>query len=156
MQQMVVGGLSGGFFFGRGWGLQGGVQEHQPVAQGRHWAVSGPASGKETGYDEGWVWELEEHWMMSGRAAEAKTMCCPERSSSSWLISHILLLVTHLSWGWQVELVIAIRTKLVTFLLNILNSNINNCLQYWFNAVLRSQSPEEVQRSVCMGLQVSK
>lgn len=40
----------------RGWGVQG-IQGHQPAAQGHHWAVSGPASGKDM--RSWWGWRVD-------------------------------------------------------------------------------------------------
>lgn len=83
---------------GAEWGLGGcrDVQEHQPLAQGCHWSVSGPASGKERGYDEEWKWGWRK-----GRAADSMVKqwyfvpnCQLNPSSSLWMVSGTFLVFT--------------------------------------------------------------
>lgn len=74
-----------------GFGWVQGIQEHQPVAQGRHWAVSGPASRKETGYDEEWGWEMVEGQILNVELQDCwcnikKMVVCSELSIETLLL----------------------------------------------------------------------
>lgn len=77
---------------GGGAGLQG-IQGHQPAAQGRHWAVSGPASGKDMRSWWGWRVDNGRRELTGGQSITWRGWSYTlYRASAQGCLTHILFL----------------------------------------------------------------